>query len=328
MPFVTQDRGIAVITVNYGTSDLAIGAVESVLARNHGGRPVEIHLLDNASPGDDAARLSEAHSRRGWGARVTLWLETENHGFGRGNNIVLRALAKRPRPPEYVFLLNPDAALANEAIAILAEALDAAPAAAAAGAGNFLPDGAPAVACFRFPSLLREIVSAINFGPLDQLLPNARIPLPVQHPEGEVDWVAGASVLMRFDMIREVGFFDPDFFLYFEEVELMHRLAGAGRSTLYVPRARVMHVAGAATKIRSEDPVPKRQPAYLYQSWRLYYEKTHGRLYALAAAVLKLPAAWLGLALARLRRKASKQPAGFSRDHWRYVLRPLLTGSS
>ena len=90
---------IAVITVNYGIAEMSIEAVESVLARTHGGYEVEVHLVDNASPKDDATQISEAHAARNWGDRVTLWLEETNHGFGRGNNVVLNALADRETPP-------------------------------------------------------------------------------------------------------------------------------------------------------------------------------------------------------------------------------------
>ncbi len=116
--------GISVIVVNYGTADLAIAAVESVLASAVAGYRVDVHLVDNASPGGDAAQLAEAARARGWGARVTLYPETTNHGFGRGNNLVLRALAARPVPPRYVFLLNPDAQLQNDVIPILADYLE------------------------------------------------------------------------------------------------------------------------------------------------------------------------------------------------------------
>ena len=321
------DAEIAVIVVNYGTASLTIAAVDSVLARQHGGRSVEVHVVDNASPEGDAKTLAEAHAARGWGDRVRLWPETENHGFGRGNNLVLEELARRATPPKYVFLLNPDAELENDAIDILARALEANPKAGSAGAGISFPDGSPAVACFRFPSLVREIVGTINFGPLDRLLPTARVSLP---PEwiGPVDWVAGASVMMRFDRLQEVGFFDPDFFLYFEEVDLMRRLCNAGYRTLYVPEARVLHIAGAATQVASHDTRPKPRPAYVYDSWRMYYEKRHGRAYALTTAVLKLPAAWLGVFLARLKRSRAPVPVQFTSDHWRHVVRPLLLGAT
>jgi len=126
---------IAVIVVNYLAADLAIAAVQSVIDRKHGGRQVEVHLVDNASPGEDARLIEAAYNDMNWAGRVTLWLEQENHGFGRGNNVVLKALADREERPEFVFLLNPDAQLENEALDILVADLEAHPDAVAVGAG-------------------------------------------------------------------------------------------------------------------------------------------------------------------------------------------------
>lgn len=318
---------IAVIIVNYGTAGLAIAAVDSVLSRDHDGHPVEVHLLDNASPGGDAAVLARAHSARNWGNRVRLWPETRNHGFGRGNNVVLRALAARPQPPDYVFLLNPDAQLQNEALAILADRLDRTPQAAAAGAGIALPSGIPVTAAFRFPSARSEFAQAVNFGPLSRLFRDRLVPLPADQPEGPVDWVSGAAVMMRLSVLRDLGGFDPDFFLYYEEVELMFRMRKSGHQILYVPAARVRHVEGAATDVKSGAPVRKRRPAYWYDSWRQYHLKTQGRAGALAAGLAWLAGAGLNAPLALLRRQERRSPKRFFSDFTRLVIWPLLFGS-
>lgn len=314
---------VAVIVVNYGTADLAIAAVDSVLARDHGAHPVQVHLLDNASPGGDGAVLAEAHAARGWGGRVTLWLEKENHGFGRGNNVVLRALWDSPAPPDYVFLLNPDAQLENDAIAILAERLDAEPQAAAAGAGIALPSGEPVSAAFRFPSARSEFVEAVNFGPLTRLFQDSKVALPADHSDGPVDWVSGAAVMMRLPVLRSMDGFDPDFFLYYEEVELMFRMRKSGHEVLYVPAARVRHAEGMATDVRS-GPVRKAKPAYWYDSWRFYYLKTRGRSGAVAAGLAWMAGAGLNAPLAALRGHRLRAPKGFFRDFIRLVIRPLL----
>jgi GT2 family glycosyltransferase len=316
--------GVAVVIVNYGTAELAADAVDSVLARRHGGRTVEVHLVDNASPGGDAARLSAAHAERGWGDRVRLWPEPENHGFGRGNNVVLRHLAAAAAPPAYVFLLNPDARLKNEAIAILADTLDARPRAAFAGARIEKPDGTAVSAAFRFPSPAGEFVRALGFGPVSRLVPRAQVPLPPDTPEGPVDWVAGAAVLMRFAAIRDLGFFDPAYFLYYEEVDLMHRAARAGWETLYVPRAEAVHAEGAATGVRSGDPRPSRRPSYWYRSWRTYFTAAYGRPGAAAAALGWTSGALLNHALALLPGRRPSAPRGFFRDFWQIVGRPLV----
>lgn len=317
---------IAVIVVNYGTPDLAIAAVESVLARQHGGHPVEVHLVDNASPGGDAAVFSAAHAERGWADRVTLWPETENHGFGRGNNVVISALAARPVPPDYVFLLNPDAELQNEALAILADRLDATPQAAVAGAGIALPSGQPVTAAFRFPSARSEFAQAVNFGPVSRMFRDRLVPLPADHADGPVDWVSGAAVMIRLPVVASLRGFDPDFFLYYEEVELMHRIRKAGHQILYVPAARVIHAEGAATDVKSRQSVRKPRPSYWYASWRLYYLKTAGRGGAILAGLGWMAGAALNAPLALVRGHRPRAPRNFFGDFSRQVMWPLLTG--
>ena len=317
---------IAVIIVNYGTADLTTAGIESVLARAHGGRRVEVHVVDNASPAGDARILAERHAERGWGDRVRLWPEVSNHGFGRGNNVVIHALMDRPDAPDYVFLLNPDAALENEALSILADRLDATPAAAAAGAGIALPSGRAVTAAFRFPSARSEFAQAMNFGPVTRLFRNRLVPLPPDQPDGPVDWVAGAAVMFRMSVLRELDGFDPDFFLYYEEVELMLRIRRAGHQILYVPAARVSHAEGAATDVKSGQSQRKPRPAYWYDSWRLYYLKTAGRGGAIRAGLAWMAGAALNVPLARLRGQDLRAPKGFFHDFPRLVLKPLLFG--
>ena len=318
---------ISVIIVNYGTADLTIEAVESVRARAHGGRSVDIHLVDNASVGDDAALLTQAHADRGWGDQVTLYLERENHGFGRGNNLVLRGLAARQTPPRYVFLLNPDAQLDNETIDTLAKALDDDPQVAAVGASITLPSGKPVTAAYRFPSPASEFLRAANLGPLSKRFARYMTALPADHPAGPVDWVSGACVMFRMSALQEVEFFDPTFFLYFEELDLMRRIRTKGYEVLYCPAAKIIHVEGAATQVKSGRAERRPKPAYWYASWRIYFTKAFGRAGALWAAACWIAGSVLNLILAVLmRRKRIFAPERFYRDVSRIVIGPLLIG--
>lgn len=318
---------IAVIIINYGTHELTIEAVESVLARGHGGRRVAVHLIDNASPGEDARHLAEAHDARDWHAKgVTFWPENENHGFGRGNNVVLQMLADQPDRPRYVFLLNSDATLENETLDILADALDADPEAVAAGAGILDETNSLVTAAFQFPTMAGEVGRTIGIGFVERLLARHRTALPADYPEGPVDWVAGAGVMFRFDALVQIGFFDPIYFLYYEEVDLMHRMTRAGGRVLYVPRARIVHLAGASTQVRSADG-RSRRPFYVYDSWRYFFTRRYSRGYAVITALLMSCAAVVHIGVATLRRKPIGLPKAFLSDHWRYVLRPLLSRS-
>ena len=317
---------VAVIIVNYGTAVLVIQAVESVLAREHGGRRVEVHVVDNASPGDDAAVLAAAHAARGWADRgVTFHPEAENHGFGRGNNIVLHKLAAREAPPEFVLLLNSDAWLENEAIDILARALEAAPEAAGAGAGILGEDGFPAVCAFRFPTMAGEVGRYIGVGAVERMLKTSRVALPPDH-EGPVDWVAGASVMFRFKVLEKVGFFDPIYFLYFEEVDMMRRMRLLGHPMIYVRAAEVTHIAGVSTEVKSGYLEDRRRPAYVYESWRFYFHRHHGLAYTLVTAALVAGSAVIHRVAATTRKKPNGLPAKFLADHWRHVIWPLVRG--
>lgn len=317
---------IVVIIVNYGTVGLALDAVASVLGQPGGGRRTEVHLVDNASPNGDGERLPAAIATRGWQDRVTLHLSTENRGFGCGNNIALEALARREIPPDKVFLLNPDARLDNDAISHLAAFLDAHPKAGAVGAALADADGQPAAAAFRFPSIAGEFAEAVNFGPVSRLLGRWRIPMAPDLPGGRVDWVTGAAVMFRFDALRQTGFFDPGFFLYYEEVELIRRLARAGWSCWHLPEARVVHIEGAATELRGDEIGLRRRPSYWYESRRLYSYRAHGRLGAIVNGCMVILGAACNHAISRLRGRRAWLPAQFISDTWRIVLRPLLGG--
>ena len=317
---------VSVIIVNYGTADLALDAVASVLDRSD--RVRDIHLVDNASPGDDARLLAAAIAARTWQGRVILHAETTNHGFGRGNNLVIAALAKAETPPDKVFLLNPDARLGNDAVRILAEFLDAHPQAGAAGARIEKPgpDGRlqTVTAAFRFPSLAGTFASAVAFGPIARLFARWQVPLSPDLPTSPVDWVAGAAVMLRMSALREAGFFDPAYFLYYEEVDLMRQISAKGWQTWYVAEALVIHAEGAATGVKSGESGRRRLPAYWYHSWQYYMRKNHGRAVALLACLAWGFGAVFNMGLSWLRGREPAAPLHFLPDLWAHALRPLL----
>jgi GT2 family glycosyltransferase len=318
---------VAVVIVNYGTADMAVAAADSILNRTADGLTVEVHLVDNASPGNDAEVLRQAASR--WGDAVTLHLEPTNHGFGRGNNVVLRQLAQRATPPAKVFLLNPDARLETNAVAQLSAFLDTHPKAAVVGSA-ILHEGSlePATCAFRFPSAVSEFVGAVNFGPLARLFRHTEVAFSADLPMQQVDWVSGASMMARLDALTGVNFFDPDYFLYYEEVDLMNRLKRLGWEVWHLPQAKIVHIAGAATGVtRISDERPP-LPAYWYESWRLYFEKQHGRSGARVAAFARLSGTILGDLIGRLRSKPSNNPRNFVSDFQRHVVGPLFRRGS
>jgi GT2 family glycosyltransferase len=318
---------VSVIIVNYGTADLALEAAASVLDRA-ADRVRDIHIVDNNSPRvapeTDAQRIARAIADRGWGDRVKLHAEGANHGFGRGNNLVIRALAAGATPPDKVFLLNPDARLDNGAVTILAQFLEDHPKAGAVGARIDKPGQGPVTAAFRFPGVISTFSDAVCFGPLSRLCARWQVPLAPDLETTRVDWVSGAAVMFRMAALRDAGMFDPEFFLYYEEVDLMRQLALKGWETWHVAEARAIHAEGVATGVQSGQTKRRRLPAYWYHSWQYYLRKNHGRPAALLACLAWAGGALLNNPISWLRGRPPAAPLHLFADLWAHALRPLL----
>ncbi|MCB1346970.1 MAG: glycosyltransferase family 2 protein, partial [Rhodobacteraceae bacterium] len=230
--------------------------------------------------------------------------------YGAGNNCGIRAGLPDGARPDYVYILNSDAFPAPDAIRTLVAYLDSHPAVGFAGSHIHGDDGAPHTTAFRFPTIASEFEGAAKTGPVSRLLKNSIVAPDLPTETTPVDWLAGASVLMRRSVLDQVGLFDESFFLYFEETDLCLRAARAGWPTVYVVESRVMHLGSVSTGMKEW----RRVPGYWFASRRHYFQKNHGRLYALAATLAHV--AGLGLYGLRVlvQRKKPHTPPYFLRD--------------
>jgi len=202
-----------------------------------------------------------------------------NGGFGAGNNFGIRAGLPDDGRPDYVYILNSDAFPDSGAIHALRDHLQSHPKTAFAGSALHGEDGAPHRTAFRFPTIASEFEGAARFGPISRMLRNAIVAMPIPPRTASVDWVAGASLMMRQAVLDRIGLFDETFFLYFEETDLCHRAAAEGWAVDYVPASRVTHIGSASTGMKTWT----RMPGYWFDSRLHYFTKTHGRAGAAAA---------------------------------------------
>jgi len=119
-----------------------------------------------------------------------------------------------------------------------------------------------------------------------------------------IDWLPGASLMVRRSVFETIGLMDEEYFLYYEETEFCLKAARAGFECWYVPQSRVMHIAGQSTGVTNKKDVPTRLPDYWFESRTRYFLKNHGRLYGAATDVAGAAA----YALSRVRRRLSNQP--------------------
>lgn len=291
-----QDATVAVIIVNYRTPDLAVACVRSLVAERAYLPRLEVMLVDNASGDGSAESMGAALSDLVDSGFVTLLPLSLNGGFGWGNNQALLRLTARAAPPEFVMLLNPDCEIEVGAIRCLVDEMRAQPRCGVTGSQLVNPDGSLSGSAFRFHSVATELIRGSRVPTLHRLLGIAPVLVQSDVPV-DVDWVTGAACLFRTEALAGIGLFDDGFFLYFEEVELMHRLKRAGWRARHVPASRIMHVGGVSTGVRDEQPIGTPSfPPYWYRSRRRYFVRTRGGGVGLAASL-----AWLvGDAFARL----------------------------
>jgi GT2 family glycosyltransferase len=294
------------VVVNYRTPELTMRCL-AALARERSRLPLLTAMVIDGGSGDDsAAVLSEALAHpdyRGWATFLPLSI---NGGYGWANNQAILTLAQQGSPPEFIHILNPDAEVAEGAVAALVAELHANRECGAAGSQLIDADGNPAASAFRFPSPGREFAGAAQSEVLGRLLGIKGIVVS-SAASCAVDWVTGASVMFRASALQETGLFDDGFFLYFEEVELMHRLQSRGWSVRHVPASRVVHIEGSATGVGAR-ATERPFPPYWYRSRRRYFRLTGGASF-LAAANLS---ALAGLAIAGLKRVMGRPPANRS----------------
>lgn len=309
-----SDARILVVLLNYRTAEMTARAADAAVAAMEG-LPAEMVIVDNDSQDGSFDALSAHVARSGW-AHVRVLQSGTNGGYGAGNNFGMRAGLSDGSTPEFFYLLNSDTFPDPRAIAELFSHLKSHDDIGLAGSHVVGPDGATHITAFRFPTIWSEFEGAARTGPISRLLARYRVPLDAM-PDGpqRVDWLAGASVMIRRRTLEEIGLFDARFFLYFEETDLCLRAHRAGWPTWYVPASRVVHVGSASTGMKTWN----RMPGFWFDSRAHYFRKNHGWI----AAVVATKAHVLGGMIWRLRGLLQGKPK-IDPDHF---LRDLICHS-
>ncbi len=229
---------ISVLIVNYKTPELVADCVRSV--RRHAGRiPLEIIIVDNESTMHSMQLLRE------YCPQSIIIANRENSGFGRGNNIGFHHARGR-----FLFLINSDAMVVGNCITVLVDFLKGHPEAAVVGPKVLLPDGSRQTKiCGNIPTLRRLWNDALL---LSRLFPRCRFLQGIHldhivHEITEVGWISGVCMLIRREFYERSRGFNPDFFLYAEDIDLCLRIRLDGGAIYHVRTASVIHQLGASS---------------------------------------------------------------------------------
>lgn len=319
MTEAAQERQILTIILNWRTADMTLRAVAAAETAMQGIAGA-ITVVDNDSGDGSFETLAAALADH---PRVRVVQSGRNGGFGAGNNVGIRLGLPDGSRPDFIYVLNSDAFPAPDAIRHLLTHLHDHPAVGFVGSFIHGPEGEAHTTCFRFPSIASEFEGAARTGPISRLLANSKVPLDLPETSGPVDWLAGASFMMRDSVLQAVGLFDEDFFLYFEETDLCRRARRAGWTTEFVRESRVEHIGSVSTGMKGWSRVP----GYWFDSRWLYFKKEGGTTRAFLATVAHVAGALILRARRLVQPRITPDPPHFLRDMITHAMRQMTRGT-
>jgi N-acetylglucosaminyl-diphospho-decaprenol L-rhamnosyltransferase len=272
---------LSVVIVNWNVSDLLRRCLRSILAfatSDHRAGGVwrldlgdgrcgrfEVLVVDSASADD-----SVAMARREFPA-VRLHASPTNLGYSRGNNWGLSNTRGR-----YVLLLNPDTEVLPGALEAMLEHMEEEQQVGLLGPQMLWPDGSVQSSCRRFPTLLTALTESTfveKWFPKHAEVRRYKMLDQVTKDPLDVDWLVGSCLMVRREVIEQVGLLDEGYFMYSEELDWQKRIKDAGWRIVYLPSARVVHYEG-----KSSEQVPALTHVRFGRSKVRYYRKHHSRV--------------------------------------------------
>ena len=207
---------VSIIIVNWNAKAYLKGCIESILSQTF--TDYEIILVDNASSDDSVTFVKDNFPQ------IKIISNNENMGFAQGNNIGIENCTGR-----IIVLFNPDAIADKEWLSILVNVIRSSKKiAAVTGKMFYLGDkyGKDAVFC-TWSKIDPYSASPYNFHD--------------DEPISKVDYLSGAAMVVKREVLEKIGYLDSDYFLYFEETDLCARMIRSGYDLIYVPSAIVWH---------------------------------------------------------------------------------------
>jgi len=263
---------ISIIIVNYNTEDLLKNCLNKVFEKTSG-LDFEVIVVDNASSDNSCQMVKEIFPH------THLIESNENLGFGCGNNLGIKVAKGK-----YVFLLNSDCELKNNSIKILFDFMENNPNCGASG-GNLYDknDNYNAALGLQYP--LSEWITTHSILKFIYYKKYKELRYYQQNfnrtKSCEVGFITGADLMIKKTILDEVGSFNPQFFMYFEETELQWRIKKAGYKIFFVPESEIYHLEGGS-------PTPKKKLLML-QSEFLYFRLTQGFFAEIIVRIISAP---------------------------------------
>lgn len=274
---------VSIIIVNYNTKELTDQCLNSI-HKYTVGCEYEVILVDNAS--DDGS--FEYFSNRSDVKYVYL---KENLGFGKANNEGLKHAEG-----EFIFFLNSDTYLCNDAIGIFLNFCNSYVGKLGAVGCKLQDVNGNYIHSFAQISNVSQILLSYFFSPISPFLTKRFRAKDdeelLKHDIFEVGYVTGADIFIKRAVLEQCGFFDPDFFMYYEEVEMQYRFKKNGYTNMIISKPEIVHLEGMS-QIKSSDRVSMKKMLMAQKSQMIFVEKTNTLMcyliYRVMLFVIRMP---------------------------------------
>jgi GT2 family glycosyltransferase len=275
--WVVNEIDVSVIVVSFNTREVTLECLCSVYEQTNQ-IAFETIVVDNASRDGSANAIAENFPQ------VRLVRNEVNVGFAAANNQGMKLARGR-----YVLLLNSDTVVLDGAIEKTVTFADAQRAAGVVTCRAYWHDGRQQPNCFRDLRLSGLLLRLFVPGRLiykSKILGRERYIGEDYDDINNVEAVAGCYMLVRREVVEQVGGFDECFFMFGEDAEWCHRIRNAGWSILYFPGAKIIHYGGKS--ITSEEALPRSKNIALAAGQLLFIMKTQGVFTGVLANLLML----------------------------------------
>lgn len=278
---------LSVVIVSYNVQGYLARCLQSIFSRKHE-HQIEVLVVDNASDDDSVSMVRTRFPQ------VRLIVNSHNRGFAAANNQGISASRGR-----YVLLLNPDTEVIGSALDDMITLMDSIPPAKRVGivsAKLYGADHKVQVSCCPFITLaatLSRLFYLAKMFPQSRVFARHRFSVTDWNRPAWTDWVTGACLMIRREVIEQIGLMDEGFFLYYEEADWCLRARRAGWKALYWPGASVIHYGS-----QSVTQAQSLAFAHAIEGLLRYYVKHHRKFDVLVvhfAVLLRLLAASTGL---------------------------------
>ncbi len=251
---------ISIIIVNYNVKEF----VKNLLFSLHKALEKyssEIILIDNASSDGSVEDIQEKFPY------VKVIANKENIGFGKANNQGLEISKGK-----FIVLINPDTIVREDTFSKLIEFIEANKEVGMTTCKVLNPDGTLQLACRRsFPgpwTSFTKITGLSNLFPNSKLFSKYNLTYLNENKANEVDAISGSFMMFTREVYEKVGGFDPQFFMYGEDLDLCYRVQSAGYKVFYTPITEIIHYKGESTKRSSID-----ETKIFYNAMHLFVKK-------------------------------------------------------